>query len=161
MKAAEARQEAGIKLLQVLKRPGYLALALASAAAMLALYIYTQLLGILENLDVWLAVLPLHNAVLLAVFTLLFGATFAYQAYVWREAKTCSAWQKAAGTGASSSGTFGLFFVAQCPACASLGALFLPLSATAVLMQYSWLLNLAGIGLLLFTLNYLGAFQRT
>jgi len=50
--------------------------------------------------------------------------------------------------------------VAQCPACASLGVLFLPVSVIGVMTQYSWLINLVGIGVLLFTVNYLGGFKK-
>jgi len=56
---------------------------------------------------------------------------------------------------------FGLFFVAQCPACASLGVLFLPVSVIGVLTQFGWLINLLGIGLLLFAINYLGGFKKS
>ncbi len=127
---------------------------------MLGLYIYTQVLGIIENIDVWLAIIPLHNAVFLIIFTALFGATFSYQVFLWMQPKTCSVNKKIGAAGTGGIGTFGIFLVAQCPACASLSALFLPISALAFLTEFSWAINLFGIGLLLFTINYLGGFKK-
>ncbi|MBI4044724.1 MAG: hypothetical protein HY392_03370 [Candidatus Diapherotrites archaeon] len=48
----------------------------------------------------------------------------------------------------------------RCPACASLGSLFLPISAISVITEFSRLINLASIGLLLFNINYLGGFKK-
>ncbi|HZX34397.1 MAG TPA: hypothetical protein VFF09_03375, partial [archaeon] len=92
-------------------------------------------------------------------FAALFGAAFSFQAFLWLQPKLCSIEKRAGAAGGSGLGSMGLFFVAQCPACASLGALFLPVSAITVIAQYTALINAAGIALLLFTLNYLGAFQ--
>ncbi len=150
----------GLKIFSVLRQPIYLALAIFSAAVMIMAYAFTQVLGNVHNVDVWLATIPTLNAIMLGVFTILFGATFSFQVHIWQLPKTCSVQQKISGAGTSSLGTMGLFLVAQCPACASLGALFLPLSATVFLTQYSWLLNVLGIGLLIFTLNHLGAFAQ-
>jgi hypothetical protein len=149
-----------MKLVKVLKKPRYFALAVLSSLSMLALYIYSQLLGALQNFDVWIKTIPWYNAVLLFVFTVFFGVTFSFQVFTWRQPKTCSATKKLSGTGTSSIGTIGLFFVSQCPACASFSALFLPVSAIIFLTQYSWLLTLGSIGLLVLALNYLGAFKE-
>ncbi|MDZ4256934.1 MAG: hypothetical protein U1C71_04955, partial [archaeon] len=65
---------------------------------------------------------------------------------------------KVTGSGISGVGTLGIFLVAQCPACASLGAFFLPVGAIAFIGQNTVWLNLLSIGLILFTLHYLGAF---
>ncbi|MEK6941241.1 MAG: hypothetical protein AABW85_00060 [archaeon] len=135
-------------------------LAFFSSILMLAVYVYTQLLGIIENLDVWIATITWLNGILLLIFITLFGVTFSYQVFLWRQPKTCSLNKKFSGAGASGIGTFGLFFVSQCPACASLGTLLLPISVAGFLSEFSWLLNLLSIGLLLFTLNYLGAFKK-
>lgn len=148
------------KIVRVLKQPFYLLVAVGSAILMSILYVYTQVLGNVHNVDVWLAVIPWYNAVLTFLFTVLFGITFSFQVYNWRQPKTCSIEQKVKGAGSTSIGTIGLFLVAQCPACASLGALFLPLSAVIFLAEYSWLINLAGIGLLLFTVYHLGGFKK-
>ena len=149
-----------MKLIKVLKKPKYLALAAVSAIIMAALYIYTQVLGIIENIDIWFSILPLHSAILFSVFLILFGITFSFQVYTWFQPKTCSIGRKVGGAGSSGAGTAGLFLIAQCPACASLGALFLPVSVLGFLAQYGWLITFFTIGLLLFTLNYLGAFKK-
>lgn len=150
-----------MKLFEVLKKQNYFLLAVFSSILMLAVYIYTQLLGIIENIGVWLATIPLHNAVLLIIFTILFGVTSSYQVFLWRQPKTCSVNKKISTAGTGGIGTFGIFLVAQCPACASLSALFLPISVLAFFSEFSWLINLVSIGLLLFTLNYLGGFKKT
>ncbi|PIN85124.1 MAG: hypothetical protein COV47_03905 [Candidatus Diapherotrites archaeon CG11_big_fil_rev_8_21_14_0_20_37_9] len=149
-----------MKLLKVLAQPKYAALAGVSAAIMVAVYIYTQVLGNAHNISVWFAAIPLENLGFFIVFTALFGITFSFQVYNWLQSKTCTTNQKAGAAGSSGIGTAGLFLVAQCPACASLGALFLPLSAITFITEFSWLINLAGIGLLIFTINYLGGFRN-
>jgi len=146
---------------KILRIPKYLALAIISSLAMSAIYIYTQVLGIIENIDLWFTVIPWYNAVLFTVFAALFGIALSFQVYNWRQPKVCPANTNVKGMGTSSGATFGLFFVAQCPACASLGALFLPVSVMGVLTQFGWLINLVGIGLLLFTINYLGGFKKS
>ena len=150
-----------MNLAEVLKKPEYILLAFVSASITLVVYVYTQLLGIVQNLDVWLATIPWYNAFLLLVFIVLFVVAFSYQVFLWRQPKICSIKTKVKGTGTSSISMLGMFLVAQCPACASLGILFLPASAMFFLAQYSWLVNLISIALLLFTLNYLGAFKKT
>ncbi len=149
-----------IRLWAVLRKPAYVLLAVLSGIFLLLVYAFTQVLGNPENLDIWLADMPWYNAVLTAVFIALFGLAFAFQIFLWRQPKTCSVQQKVAGAGTSGAGSIGFFLIAQCPACASLGSLFLPLSAVAFLTQYSWFFNLLTIGVLLFTLNYLGAFKK-
>lgn len=149
-----------LQLFLVLKKLAYFLLAVLSAIAMLALYIYSQVLGNIHNVDIWFSIIPWYNAVLTLIFASLFGATVSYQVFLWRQPKTCPVRQRVKSAGSTSLGTLGIFLVAQCPACASLGALFLPLSAMVVLSEYSWLINLVGIGLLVFTLHYLGGFKK-
>lgn len=149
-----------IKLIEVLKMRVYLLIAVVSALAFTAVYIYTQVLGIVENVDIWLTVIPLHNAVLFAVFAALFGVTLSFQIYNWRQPKVCTVSDKAKSGSVSSGATFVGLLVAQCPACASLGALFLPVSAVTFFTQFSFVINLVSIGLLLFVINYLGGFKR-
>ena len=149
-----------MKLLQVLRNPQYLVLAVVSSLLFSFIYMYTQVLGNLHNIDVWFAVIPWYNALLFIVFAALFGITFSFQVYNWLQPKTCSIGKKTAAASGSGIGTLGLFLVAQCPACASLGALFLPVSAFTFISQLSTVLNIISIALLLFTLNYLGAFKK-
>lgn len=149
-----------MKIFDVLRTPKYLIIAAASSAGMLALYAYSQVLGAVGNLDLWLAVMPWYNKVLLSVFLGLFGMATAYQVYLWRQPKACSVYAKSGGIGASSAGTFGVFLVAQCPACASIAALFLPVSVGLFLGNFGWLITLSGIAMIIFTINYLGGFKK-
>lgn len=148
------------KIFNVLKKPHYLVLAIFSSLAFLLIYVYTQLLGIVQNLGVWLATIPVQNALLLLTFTAIFGITFSYQVFLFLQPKFCDRNQQVKGVGAGGIGTLGMFFVAQCPACASLGVFFLPLSVLSVFSKYGWVFNLIGIFLLLFTIHYLGGFKK-
>lgn len=149
-----------MKLGRVLRQPFYAGVGILSSMLMLGLYVYTQVLGNLANVDIWLANVPRNHALFLGVFVILFGITFAYQVYLWRQPKACSTNKKIQGGSASGIGTLGIFLIAQCPACASLGALFLPVSAISFFSEYAVELNLLSIGLLLATLYHLGAFER-
>ena len=148
-----------MKIVEVLKMKRYLALAVVSSLVMSFIYVYTQVLGNLHNVDLWITIIPWYNAIFFIIFAALFGITFAYQVYLWKQPKMCAISTKAKGAGTGSLGTLGTFLIAQCPACASLGALFLPISVTVALTKFSWLINIISIGLLLFTLRYLGAFN--
>ncbi len=147
-----------MRLLGVLYSPKYTIIALVSFLAMMGIYIYSQVLGNLSLVDVWLANVPPVHALLLLAFAILFGLTFAYQIHLWDSPKVCAPAKRAKGSGVSGIGTIGIFLVAQCPACASLGALFLPVSALTFLAEYTVWLNVVSILLMLFTLHYLGAF---
>ena len=149
-----------IKIIKVLKQGKYFAIALIAVLVMVFVYIYKQVLGNLHNVDIWFKIIPWYNAVLFAIFAILFGVSLSYQIYMWGQPKICKTSDKVKSAGTTSIPTLGLFFVSQCPACASLGALLLPLSAIGVLTEYSWLINLVAIGLLLFTINYLGGFKK-
>jgi len=148
-----------MKVIEVMKTMKYFIIAAVSSAAFAAAYLYTQVLGIVQNLDIWFSIVPAINLVLFIVISVLFGVTLSYQIYSWRQPRTCAINKRAIGTG--SAGTFAGFLVAQCPACASLGALFLPSSVfLTVFMKYGTLINITSIGLLMFTLHYLGAFRK-
>ena len=149
---------ASTQLAYVLGKPNYQLLAAVSATLMLVVYMLSQVLFVRENLDVWLANIPPVHGALLLVFVGVFGITFAYQVYLWRQPKMCSTSQKMGGGGVSVFGTIGKFFIAQCPACASLGAFFLPVASLSFIGQNTIWLNLLSIGLMVFTLHYLGAF---
>ena len=149
-----------MKLLKVLKDKKYLLLATSSSVLMFFIYAYVQLLGIIQNLDVWLSIMPVQNLVLLIAFLVLFGITFSYQVYLWRRPKLCSVDEKIKGAGTASIPTLGLLFVAQCPACTSFAILFFPLTTVVFISQIGWVISLIAVGMLLFTLNYLGAFKE-
>lgn len=140
--------------------PKYFLIAVASIVVMTALYAYSQVLGIVQNLDIWLGVMPWYNAVLFSAFAIIFGVATAYQVYVWKQPRACSISARRGGIGANSAGTFAVFMVAQCPACVSIGTLFLPFSAILFISNFGWLINIIGIAMLLFTINYLGGFKK-
>src|SRR3989338_687482 len=148
-----------MKIAEVLRIRKYLLIAVFSSLMFTSVYVYTQVLGILENLDLWFTVIPWYNAILFVIFASLFGVAFSFQVYSWKQPKVCKVNGKSIG--ASSSATILGLFVAQCPACASLGAFLLPTSIfTAIFVKYSTVMNLIGIGLLLFTIHYLGGFRK-
>ena len=149
-----------MRIFEVLRNPWYLALAIVSTLTVGAIYIYTQILGILHNFWFWLSFVPRLNLAMLVLFSVLFVVAFAYQAYLWRQPKACSLGQKTKAAGTSGIGTIGIFLVAQCPACASLGAYLLPLSVATAVSEFGIAINLFSIIILLFTLNYLGAFKK-
>lgn len=140
--------------------PRYAMLSALLACGMIALYVYSQVLGNLANVDVWVANLSDERAVLVLMFSILFGVTLTYQLKLWTGPRTCTIKRQAKGTGASGLSTIGIFLVSQCPACASLGALFLPLSAVTFLGAYAEWITAGSIVLLLFTLHYLGALEH-
>lgn len=127
---------------------------------MAAVYAYTQVLGILSNLELWVTVMPWYNQILFVTFAALFGVTTAYQIYAWRQPKVCSISKTGSSMGANSGATFAVFLVSQCPACASIGAFFLPASTVLMIGNFGWAINLAGIAMMLFMINYLGGFRR-
>ncbi|MBI2076374.1 MAG: hypothetical protein HYT72_03955 [Candidatus Aenigmarchaeota archaeon] len=145
-----------MKVLDALKNKKYLAIAVASSITMSLLYIYTQVLGNLHNADIWFSIIPWYNALLFIIFAALFGITLAFQIYV-KTRKVCGIRGSAGTTGAV---TFASFLVAQCPACASLGALLLPASVFQIFIKYSPFINILSISLLLFTIHYLGGFRK-
>ena len=149
-----------MKLFEVVRTPKYLVMAIVSSLAMFALYAYSQVLGNVGNLDLWITVMPWYNKILFSTFLVLFGMATSYQVYLWRQPKACSLPVKGSAFGASYVGTFGVFLVAQCPACASIAALFLPVSVGLFLGNFGWLVTLAGIAMILFTINYLGGFKK-
>src|SRR3989344_2470351 len=140
-----------MKILNVLKNPKYFLIALVSSLVLAAVYIYSQVLGIWQNIDLWFKIIPLYNLILFLLCIIL-----SYQIYLWKQKRICNIKGVGSGTGA----TITTFLIAQCPACASLGALFLPLSVVSFFTEYSVYINLASIVLLLFTLRYLGAFRK-
>lgn len=145
-----------MRIIKVLKIRKYALIALVTFLVFSSVYVYTQVLGIVQNIDLWLATIPRINLLLFLIFASLFSITVSFQVYNWQQKKVCNV--KSVGT-PSSAGLLSLF-VAQCPACASLGALFLPLSVSAFLTKYSVVIDLLSISLLLFTINYLGGFQN-
>ena len=148
-----------MKLIKMITNLKYLFLFIILSTLMFSVYSYVQILGILENFVFWLSVTSPLYTISLIVFSILFGLTISFQIYVRKETKVCKV-DKVKGASASGIGAIGFIFVSSCPACATLGLIFIPVSFVSVITQFNWLLNLISIGLLLFTLYYLGAFKN-
>ncbi len=148
-----------MKILEVLSIKKYILIAAVSSLVFAFIYVYAQVFGILGNIDLWIRIIPWYNALLFVIFAALFGIAIAFQIYSWKQPKVCKVNSKTVGA-SSGAAILGLF-VAQCPACATLGALILPASIfTIVFVKYSALINILNIGLLLFVIYYLGGFRN-
>ena len=143
----------------MLENKKYVFSSISLAIIIFFVYAYIQILGILENFFFWLNVTSPLYLVSLILFSILFGLTISFQVYV-KQNKICSIKEEAKGASTTGLGSIGFIFVSSCPACATLGLIFIPVSFVGVITQYSWLINLVSISLLLFTLNYLGAFKK-
>src|SRR3989344_4591156 len=97
-----------MKIIEVLKMKRYLTLAVFSSIVMSLIYVYTQVLGNIHNVDLWLTIIPWYNTILFTAFAILFGVTFSYQIYLWKQPKVCAIGTKAKGAGTSGLGTIGL-----------------------------------------------------
>ncbi|MBI4018623.1 MAG: hypothetical protein HY364_00030 [Candidatus Aenigmarchaeota archaeon] len=146
-----------MRLLKALVIPKYFGIFVLSFISFVAIYVYFQVIGILENFLFWFMVTPPLNLAIFLAFALLLGAAISYQAYLRSLPKTCPLKESAAAT--SSLGIVGLF-ISACPACASLGIFILPASALAFIANYGIFLNLIGIISLIYLLNYLGGLKK-
>ena len=52
-----------MKIIDVMKMKKYIALAIISSVVMSMIYVYTQVLGNLHNVDLWLTIIPWYNAI--------------------------------------------------------------------------------------------------
>ena len=113
-----------IKLLEVQKQKKYLAITIAGFLVMFFVYPLVQTFLNPANLDVWWATIPPINLALYIIFSALFGLVLSLQIYQLRQPKVCKP-----GTVSGTVGTVLSFFIAQCPACAGLASLLLPVGA--------------------------------
>ncbi|MCX6803080.1 MAG: hypothetical protein NTY48_00750 [Candidatus Diapherotrites archaeon] len=127
---------------------------------MFLFYIYPQLLRSFWNIEYWASAVLAHNPALIIIFLILFGITFSFQTYYWFRPKVCPINKKVESAGSSALTFIGVFLISQCPSCATLGLLLIPISAASFILQYNWAITLISIIILLFTLNYSGAFQK-
>lgn len=149
---------AQIALLNALRQPIFLLAGIIGFAFAIVVYIYTQLIASFFSLEQWKLVLLNQNSAIPIIFSLLFGITLAYQAYLLQQ-KKCSIEKSAAGATSSSATIFGLLLVSQCPECATLGFFLLPASLVGYFSRFGWAIDALAIALLLYTLLYLGAFK--
>lgn len=111
----------------------------------------------LRGLGIWLQTLTGYfpTNLLYPIFALLLGsyaALFSYDKWV---ARCC----RVTGKGTASASLGGVILGA-CPACIPALGFFLPLSATVAIGFYSWIILLAAIGLITFSVWRAGGFQK-
>lgn len=113
----------------------------------------------LRSLNVWLETLvsKFPTNVLYPIFAILFGSYAALYVYDKKVAKCCRPETAKASAAPSILG----IFLGACPACIPTLAFFLPLSITIAIGYYSWLILLASIALILFSIWRAGGFQKT
>lgn len=112
----------------------------------------------LGSLDVWLQTLvsKFPTNVFYPTFALLIGSYAALYTYDKKVAKCC----RVDATKASAAPSILGILLGACPACIPALAFFLPLSITIAIGYYSWLILLASIALILFSIWRAGGFQK-
>jgi len=110
----------------------------------------------LHSLNVWLQTLTskFPTNVLYPIFAVLIGSYAALYTYDKKVARCCRVDTKSSAIPS----IFGVILGA-CPACIPAIAFFLPLSVTIAIGYYSWIILLASVALILFSLWRSGAFQ--
>lgn len=112
----------------------------------------------LRSLDVWLQTLAskFPTNVLYPIFALLIGSYATLYTYDKKVAKCC----RVDATKASAAPSILGILLGACPACIPALAFFLPLSVTIAIGYYSWIILLASIALILFSIWRAGGFQK-
>ena len=149
-----------MKIFEVLGIKKYLAIFIISTAFMFFFYSFVQVLGIIQNIDLFFINLPPLNFVLFLIFTILFGMNLSLFVYN-RSRKVCE-YNKKKVLGSSSLGTFFSFFVGVCPACTGFAVLLgIPLSLTTFLIQFNILFFSIIIGVLLLSIYLSDGFKKS
>ena len=60
-----------MKVISVVSQPLYAAIGIVSALLMSVVYLYSQVLGNLHNIDIWIKIIPWYNALLFVEFVVL------------------------------------------------------------------------------------------
>lgn len=112
----------------------------------------------LRSLDVWLKTLvnKFPTNVLYPIFAILCGSYAALYVYDRKVTKCC----RVEATKTSAVPSILGILLGACPACIPALAFFLPLSITITIGYYSWLILLASIALILFSIWRAGGFQK-
>lgn len=112
----------------------------------------------LRSLDIWAQTLiqKFPTNVLYPIFALLMGSYTALYTYDKKVAKCC----RVDATKASAAPSVLGVILGACPACIPALAFFLPLSVTITIGYYSWIILLASIALILFSIWRAGGFQK-
>ena len=148
-------------IVEMLKKKNYLTLNLFFTVLILFLYPFSQTFSQgLNNFWFWFSLLSPPEWVLYFLYGILFGLTFSFFIFKWRQ-KICPIFRK---FGSGVSGFFGAFLgllLPQCPACFSLAAVFLPLSFVSFFTAHTAEIMLISVILLAGSLWFLRAFNRT
>lgn len=112
----------------------------------------------LRSLNVWFLTLTskFPTNILYPIFALLIGSYAALYVYDRKVAKCC----RVDATKASAASSILGILLGACPACIPALAFFLPLSLTIAIGYYSWIILLASIALILFSIWRAGGFQK-
>lgn len=153
-----------MKILKILKNKNYLLLAISSSLFMMVIYPLLQAYatGGLQNLDLWLKVIPKLNLVLVLIFSILFALLLTLQIYNLKT-KVCSIKNKTASASIGTFGTILAFLAPACPACLSIASLLIPaafsLSIIQFLVKFNTIVLIASNILMLLGLLLLGGFK--
>lgn len=126
-----------MKILKILKNKNYLLLAISSSLFMLIIYPLLQAYatGGLQNLDLWLKVIPKLNFMLVILFSILFGLLLTLQIFNLKT-KICSIKNKTVSASIGTFGTVLAFLAPACPACLSIVSLLIPAALSLSLIQF-------------------------
>lgn len=112
----------------------------------------------LRSMNIWLQTLisKFPTNILYPFFALLIGSYAAMFIYDKKVARCC----RVDATKASAAPSIFGILLGACPACIPALAFFLPLSVTIAIGYYSWIILLASIALILFSIWRAGGFQK-
>jgi len=112
----------------------------------------------LKSLDVWIQTLTAKfpTNVLYPLYAVVIASTAALYAYDRTVARCCRVSPSKAGATPALLG----MFLGACPACIPAVAFFLPLTFTIAVGYYSWLILLAALALVFFSMWRMGAIQK-
>ncbi len=101
-----------------------------------------------------------YNTVLYISFSILFGMLVSLQLYNKEICKTCNVkMENKKGTSVGAAGSILGFAIGVCPACIGLIGLFVPLTISITLTNYSWMFLMVAIIILLFAIYKMGGFK--
>lgn len=152
-----------MRIFSALKTRKYLGIAVLSALG-IGLFLPLAQTGFeANNMLAWYLTLigrPLNTAIYIG-FSILFGLLVSLQFYNKEVCKTCNVKmdnKKGSSIGAAGA-SFG-FLLGICPACIGLIAVFLPLTVSITLTNYSWLFMGIAIIVMIASIHLLGGFKK-
>ena len=154
-----------MKTFKILRNKKDFIIAISSSLFMLILYPILQTLatGGLKNLDLWFAIIPKINLLMVIIFSILFGLLLTLQIHNFN-LKTCSLKSKSISASSGSIGAFLGILVPACPACISIATLILPAAVgiqfVQVIVKFNTIILLASIILMILGILILGGFKN-